>query len=83
MPDHPVVCPAWREGEAVRQRYAKFSRTRRPQRYFEASALESCCSHRRQITSRYDGVIKKLYYEEDDTAEVGKVWRLGVLRSLS
>lgn len=24
------------------------------------------------ITSRYDGVIKKLYYEVDDTALVGK-----------
>jgi 2-oxoisovalerate dehydrogenase E2 component (dihydrolipoyl transacylase) len=28
---------------------------------------------RRQITSRFDGVIKKLYYEPDDMAKVGKV----------
>lgn len=27
----------------------------------------------RQITSRFDGVIKKLYYEPDDMAKVGKV----------
>jgi hypothetical protein len=26
-----------------------------------------------KITSRFDGVIKKLYYEADDTALVGKV----------
>ena len=26
-----------------------------------------------QITSRFDGVIKKLYYEPDDMAKVGKV----------
>ena len=26
-----------------------------------------------QITSRYDGVVKKLYYEADDMAKVGKV----------
>lgn len=24
------------------------------------------------ITSRYDGIIRKLYYEVDDMAEVGK-----------
>ena len=24
------------------------------------------------ITSRYDGVIRKIYYEVDDTAQVGK-----------
>lgn len=27
----------------------------------------------RQITSRFDGIIKKLYYEPDDMARVGKV----------
>jgi 2-oxoisovalerate dehydrogenase E2 component (dihydrolipoyl transacylase) len=27
----------------------------------------------RQITSRFDGIIKKLYYEADDMAKVGKV----------
>lgn len=28
-----------------------------------------------QITSRFDGVIKRLYYEPDDMAKVGKVRR--------
>jgi 2-oxoisovalerate dehydrogenase E2 component (dihydrolipoyl transacylase) len=35
-----------------------------------------------QITSRYDGVIKKLHYEVDDTAEVGKV-RVSALANVS
>lgn len=26
-----------------------------------------------QITSRFDGVIKKLHYEAEDVAQVGKV----------
>jgi 2-oxoisovalerate dehydrogenase E2 component (dihydrolipoyl transacylase) len=30
-------------------------------------------ANRSQITSRFDGVIKKLYYEADDMAKVGKV----------
>jgi 2-oxoisovalerate dehydrogenase E2 component (dihydrolipoyl transacylase) len=30
-------------------------------------------SNAEQITSRFDGVIKKLYYEPDDMAKVGKV----------
>lgn len=28
-----------------------------------------------QITSRYDGVIKKLHYDAGEMAVVGKVWR--------
>lgn len=27
----------------------------------------------RQITSRYDGVIRKIYYEAEEMAQVGKV----------
>lgn len=34
-----------------------------------------------QITSRFDGVIKKLHYEAEDTAQVGKVF-LPIRRSL-
>jgi biotin carboxyl carrier protein len=28
---------------------------------------------RRQITSRYDGVIKRIHYEAEEMAQVGKV----------
>lgn len=28
----------------------------------------------KQITSRFDGVIKKIYHEADDMAQVGKVF---------
>ena len=30
----------------------------------------------KQITSRFDGVIKKLHYEAEDVAQVGKVMTL-------
>jgi len=36
------------------------------------------CSEPWQITSRFDGVIKKLHYEADDIAKVGKVRRVYV-----
>lgn len=35
--------------------------------------LESSLIMREQITSRFDGVIKKLHYEPEDMAQVGKV----------
>ena len=56
--------------------YVKCSQTRLRSRFEYAGhrlKTKQLTNSRVQITSRFDGVIKKLYYEADDTAFVGKV----------
>jgi hypothetical protein len=53
--------------------YAKYNPTRRRWRYRYNEGSRDTGLRIGQITSRFDGVIKKLYYEPDDMAKVGKV----------
>jgi hypothetical protein len=53
--------------------YVKCNQTRHPSRYTYLLPYDSHEAQYCQITSRFDGVIKKLYYEPDDMAKVGKV----------
>lgn len=60
-------------------RSARSNRIKPAQRYEYADEFKELLPDGKKITSRFDGVIKKLHYEAEDVAQVGKVGLFNLL----